>query len=159
MIIICINCSKKFNVDSALIPEKGRLLQCSGCNHKWFFKKEFLNESVAPIHIDKPDEEINLFNKESDDLETQSSKNIELLDRQNNNDPALKKILFNNNKNKNNYNILGLTIVFIISFIALIIFLDTFQDPISKNFINIEFLLYNLYETINDIVLFLTDLT
>ena len=157
MIIICINCSKKFNVDSALIPVKGRLLQCSGCNHKWFFKKEFLNESVAPIHIDKPDEEIDLFNKESDDLETQSSKNIELLDRQNNNDPALKKNLFN--INKNNYNILGLTIVFIISFIALIIVLDTFQDPISKNFNNIEFLLYNLYETISDIVLFLTDLT
>ena len=61
-------------------------------------------------------------------------------------------------KNKKNYNILGFTIVFIISFIALIIVLDTFQSPISKIVPDIEFLLYSLYETINDIKLFLKDL-
>ena len=36
--------------------------------------------------------------------------------------------------------------------------MDTFQGPISKIIPNIEFLLYNLYETINDIILFLKDL-
>ena len=61
-------------------------------------------------------------------------------------------------KNKKNYNILGLTIVFIISFIALIIVLDTFQKPISIFIPNIELILYSLYETINDIKLFLTNL-
>ena len=61
-------------------------------------------------------------------------------------------------KKKNKHNILGLTIVFIITFIAIIIVLDTFQNPISKNIPNIEFHLYNLYETINDIVLFFKDL-
>ena len=45
-----------------------------------------------------------------------------------------------------------------ISFIALIIVLDTFQLPISKIVPDIEFFLYNLYETIKDIKLFLTDL-
>ena len=59
---------------------------------------------------------------------------------------------------KKNYNILGITIVFIITFIALIIVLDTFQIPIGKIVPDIEFLLYNLYETINDIKLFLIDL-
>jgi NhaA family Na+:H+ antiporter len=54
--------------------------------------------------------------------------------------------------------LLGLTIVFIISFIALIIIFDTFQKPISMFVPNIEFILYNLYETINDIVLFFSDL-
>ena len=61
-------------------------------------------------------------------------------------------------KDKKNYNILGVITVFIISFIALIIVLDTFKGPISKIVPNIEFLLYNLYETINDIELFLRDL-
>jgi hypothetical protein len=36
--------------------------------------------------------------------------------------------------------------------------LDTFQSPISIFLPNIEFVLYNLYETINDIVLFFSDL-
>ena len=39
MIIICPSCNKKFEVDSALIPNKGKLLQCGSCNHKWFFNK------------------------------------------------------------------------------------------------------------------------
>ena len=59
---------------------------------------------------------------------------------------------------KKNFNILNLIFVFIISFIALIIIIDTFQAPISKVFPNIEFILYNLYETINDINLFIKDL-
>ena len=50
--------------------------------------------------------------------------------------------------NKKSYNILGLTIVFIISFIAIIIVLDTFKYPIGKFVPNIEFVLYNLYESI-----------
>ena len=40
MIITCNNCNKKFDIDSTLIPDKGRLLQCASCDHKWFFKKE-----------------------------------------------------------------------------------------------------------------------
>ena len=39
MIIECINCSKKFDVDSNLIPSEGRTIQCGSCNHVWFFKK------------------------------------------------------------------------------------------------------------------------
>ena len=60
--------------------------------------------------------------------------------------------------NKKIFNILRLTIVFIISFIAIIIIVDTFQEPISMFVPNVEFILYNLYETINDIVLFFSDL-
>ena len=39
MIISCENCNKRFEVSDNLIPEEGRLLQCSSCDHKWFFKK------------------------------------------------------------------------------------------------------------------------
>jgi len=40
----------------------------------------------------------------------------------------------------------------------LIIFVDTFKSPISEIIPNIEFILYNLYETIKDIISFLKDL-
>ena len=46
-------------------------------------------------------------------------------------------------------------IVFSIAFIILI---DTFKYPISKIVPNIEFILYNLYESIKDIRLFFNDL-
>ena len=42
MIIACNNCNKKFDIDSSLIPDNGRLLQCASCDHKWFFKKNII---------------------------------------------------------------------------------------------------------------------
>ena len=40
MIIECIKCSKKFEVNSDLIPSDGRTIQCGSCGHVWFFKKQ-----------------------------------------------------------------------------------------------------------------------
>ena len=37
MIISCPECNKRFNINQNLIPEDGRLLQCSSCMHKWHF--------------------------------------------------------------------------------------------------------------------------
>ena len=178
MIIICYNCNKKFDVDSSVIPETGRLLQCNGCNHKWFFKKEFTQTPIEKNKLNKPIEGTGTDLKRAEPLEFEKPGTIELLDESiNNNFVPEEKILFNTsktdkNEDKNDYhdpeifipkkrknkNILSLTIIFIISFIALIIILDTFQRPISKVIPNIEFILYNLYETINDIMLFLGDL-
>ena len=168
MIIICDNCTKKFNIDSNLIPEKGRLLQCSGCDHKWFFKKKIINKPVIRENID----EIKLDNERSIDSSIQIPDNVELFDKKNKEDLIVEKNLLENyeekdkysnlkvdlHQNKKKFNILGLIIVFIISFIAIIIVLDTFQEPLKKTIPNIEFLLYSLYETINDIRLFLKDL-
>ena len=53
MIITCNNCNKKFDIDSNLIPDKGRLLQCASCDHKWFYKKEIINKPIEPINIEK----------------------------------------------------------------------------------------------------------
>ena len=168
MIISCIKCIKKFEINSDLIPENGRLLQCNSCNHKWFFIKKIINEPAAPDKINKP-KEIKPFKEEIDIKKTEITETIELLDTsidvlekiviktkaKNGDDtkPKVKKFT-----NKNNFNILSKIIVFIISFIALIIVLDTFQKPISNIVPNIEFLLYNFYETINDFVLFFSDL-
>ena len=49
MIISCNNCNKNFEINSNLIPIKGRLLQCSACDHRWFFKDK------APINAVKND--------------------------------------------------------------------------------------------------------
>ena len=176
MIINCNNCNKNFNIDSALIPEKGRLLQCNACNHKWFFKKEITEKSIPIAKTQKIEEVIKVFNNDVTKVETEIPKTIELLERETEDAPVIEKISTENNNekkenirknkklninasiNKKSYNILGLTIVLIISFIAIIIVLDTFQKPISFFIPNIEFILYNLYETINDIVLFFNDL-
>ena len=149
MIIECNNCKKKFEVDSLLIPEKGRLVLCISCNHKWFFKN---SEIQKPAKVVK-----------NENLELLEISNIEKTTFFNNNNKSPIENISNSSttheKNKNKQsNLLGLIIVFIISFIALIIVLDTFQTLIVNIIPNIEFLLYNLYETFNDVGLFLKDL-
>ena len=171
MIITCINCAKQFELESSLIPEKGRLLQCNSCNQKWFFKKEIVNEPIAAIKINKPAKETEIHKEEEVKLsETERPETIELLDRKIKNDFVVEKISTNKDKkndqdlkitspkSKKNSNVLSLITVLLISFVALIIVFDTLQIPISKIFPNIEFFLYNLYETINDVQLFLKDL-
>ena len=141
MIIACDNCNKKFDIDANLIPEKGRLLQCSSCNHKWFFKNEAIFKFIEPIKDLTIDKDIKNSKKTSIYSEEKT-----------------KKTLTGENKVLKKYNILNLSIICMISFVAIIIIIDTFKYPLSKIFPNIEFLLYNLYESIKDIELFLTDL-
>ena len=49
-------------------------------------------------------------------------------------------------------------IVFIISFVALIILLDTLKTPLITVFPGLEIILFNLFETLQDIKLFIIDL-
>ena len=176
MIIKCDNCNKNFNIDSSLIPEKGRLLQCSACDHKWFFKKEIKERSVPIVKTKDIVDETGPLKEEITRAKTETQETIELLDRVTNDVPVTEQISIQSNNeaediskkdnvpnikksvNEKSYNILGLTIVFIVSFVAIIIVVDTFQKPISMFVPNVEFILYNLYETINDIVLFFNDL-
>ena len=162
MIITCNNCDKKFDIDSNLIPQKGRLLECGSCKHKWFFKKIIKNNLIETVNIDKPIE-VKINKEELRPIKIEALENIELFAKHTEVDLAVEKVsikedTINKYRNKKNYNVLGLTIVFAISFIALIIILDTFQVPIGKIVPNIELVLYNLYETIKDIWLFLKDL-
>ena len=57
MIIECISCKKKFEVNSDLIPSTGRTIQCGSCDKVWFFdpNKENLNikEELEP-NISEP---------------------------------------------------------------------------------------------------------
>ena len=176
MIIICNNCNKKFNIDSNLIPENGRLLQCNACNHKWFFKKEIIIEPVITFANNDSKEKTEPTEEQVKTVKIENPETIVLLDKRVKNNLIIEKISIKNKtindeykdtgkdikikkfQNKKRYNILSLIFIFVISFTALILLLDTFQKPISNILPNIEFLLYNLYETINDIVLFFYDL-
>ena len=148
MIITCVNCKKKFEVDSSLIPENGRNIQCGSCNHIWFYKptefKEKINDNSTKQSEFNPTE----VNK----------KKIEIKNENIINDYPKKR---EKSKSKSNFNFgqlifrtFSLLIVLIISFIAIVIFLDTLKLPLSNFFPNLELVLFNLYETLEDIFLF-----
>ena len=152
MIIGCNNCRKQFDINSNLIPQKGRLLECSSCNHQWFFKKEVVVPTLRdPIN----NNEIEIFQNDST-LTERENECLEVETTNKGEKPS--EISVNNKRIKKKFKVLNLIIVFIISFIGLIIFADTFKSPISEIIPNIEFILYNLYETIKDIIAFLKDL-
>ena len=158
MIISCINCNKKFEIKDDLIPKNGRLLQCSGCNHKWFFKKEIVLNTPNDLRpeIIENSNNINIENNKNMPLqETYDYKTN--FDNEDNLDKAqnVKKDLTKQNQNTN---IFKITLVCIISFISIIILIDTFKKPITKIIPNTEKVLYNLYESIKDILLFFKDL-
>ena len=54
MIIQCINCNKKFEVNSSLIPDVGRNIQCGSCNYTWFYQN--INKTYSLDRHDKNDE-------------------------------------------------------------------------------------------------------
>ena len=158
MIIECINCGKKFKVDSQLIPTEGRTIQCGSCNHTWFFKK---NDQISSIQNNnknfKNEKKIQLQNKNKKKIFPYSTKEIP----KNSNEPIPTKSELVRYKNKSVLNfskVLSYIIVLIISFIGLIIILDTFKSQLFVFFPNIEFLLFSLFETLKDIQLFFIDL-
>ena len=155
MIINCPNCDKKFEIDKKFILPDGRLLQCGSCNHKWFFKIE---NTERNIEIEKKtiadpiiDDNKNLSEKKEEDLVEEEDEDIE---------PANKSKKEYNEKvqKKNDINYFKILIVAFISFVALILVLDTFKVQISVIIPNIQIILDNLYQSINDIKLFILDL-
>ena len=152
MIISCPSCKKSFQIDSSLIPIEGRNLKCGSCGHVWFFKNEEKNlelktEIIPNIKIEsdkKIQKKINVNKKNLRD---------EII---NNKDKAL--IKYEEGSKITLTNLLGYIVVSILSFIGLILLLDTFQIQLSSIFPNLELLLYNLYETMKDMLLFVRDL-
>tara|TARA_B100000965_G_scaffold391324_1_gene399222 strand:- start:378 stop:821 length:444 start_codon:yes stop_codon:yes gene_type:complete len=146
MIIECPDCNKKFDIDQNLIPSNGRLLQCGTCNYKWFFKVNIIEK--------KTKKEIEIIQKNDSDIKKQTLENLisnptnVKIDKT----PSIKK------KDKKNINYLNIILVIIISIAALIIVLDTFKNPLTSIFPNINFLLDNLYQSIEDVKLFIIDL-
>ena len=53
MEIQCPKCNRSFKIDMSLIPEKGRLLQCGTCSHKWFFKNIIHETKTKTVNINE----------------------------------------------------------------------------------------------------------
>ena len=156
MIITCENCTKKFEVDADLIPDKGRLLQCMKCQHTWFFKNAISTDTDKSYDSKNPTLMEDTSGSEKDDLIVENNlDNQELSENKNKKWTSITK---SNLGKKKRISIINLTLVFIISFIALIILTDTFKSQIGKIVPSVDFLLYNLYESIKDILLFINDL-
>ena len=156
MIITCENCTKKFEVDADLIPDKGRLLQCMKCQHTWFFKSTISIDTDKSYDSKSPTLMEDTSGSKKDDLIVENNlDNQELSGNKNKKWTSFTKSNFGKKKR---ISIINLTLVFIISFIALIILTDTFKSQIGKIVPSVDFLLYNLYESIKDILLFINDL-
>ena len=155
MIIECPDCNKKFDIDQNLIPIDGRLLQCGACNHKWFFKTESIEEDLKVLEKKIPEPAIennkNLSENIKEDMKDEEDDNTESLN-------GSKEQLSKKVNKKNDVNYFKILIVAFISFAALILFLDTFKAQISLIIPNIQIILDNLYQSINDMKLFIIDL-
>jgi len=155
MIITCPSCKKSFNVDTNLIPDKGRLVKCGTCDETWFFKKsdQTTLESREDVAINENFEKQiqNQISSSKNDktynkiANIQKSKGSELIKYRAKSSFSISKFL-------------SYIIIFLVSFIGVIIILDTFKSPLSIFFPNLELLLYNMFETIKDLVLFAKDL-
>ena len=154
MIISCPKCKKKFEVVDNLIPESGRLLQCSGCSNKWFFKNEI---PIIKQKIENKND-IKIISEDLSKNEIPSEVERIIID-------AEKSEVNNDNLNKASVKkidkipFFNLILVTLISFSAFIILLDTFKNPIENILPGFNFMLDNFYETLKDFFLFFKDLT
>ena len=149
MLIECENCNKKFELDSNLIPQNGRQLQCGGCDHIWFYKK-----NINTLEEDKNVNDKNI-NIEKEQIKKKIKKVKKILHEDENHK---KEFIIDQKIEKKTYNILKIFLVLIITFIAIIITIDTFKMQLSFLYPNLDNLLNNLYQSITDVVLFFKDL-
>ena len=161
MIIECPCKKKKFNIDVNLIPAEGRNLQCGSCDRVWFYKEELISD---PSQVS---EDIAIKEKEdSEKLNDDKSKDQLIKQPVEENKKAKSKLsTINETENKTkeikktqSSKFFSYLVIFIISLGALIILLDTLKTPLINIFPGLEMLLFNLYETLKDIKLFIKDL-
>ena len=164
MIITCPNCNKQFKIDNSLIPDEGRDLQCGSCNHIWFYKIQEKNNEALELKQEIISEDIETKAENKEDKIEDKEQLKEIIKTEINNRKKEK----NSEKQKNTTTLkktenkgskfFSYLIVFIISFGALIILLDTLKTPLINVFPGLEIILFNLFETLQDIKLFIIDL-
>ena len=152
MIIVCPSCGKNFNVRDDQIPDKGRLLQCSNCRHEWFYTKitNPIDDNVNELSNDElTQESFGILDEEEDkhDEVIIEDKTIES-----------EKPKTSKKQKSKQVNFFKILLVFIISFVAFILIVDTFIVQISEYFPFAEKYLDNLYQSVIDISLFFQNL-
>ena len=160
MIITCPCEKKQFKIEDSLIPQEGRELQCGSCERVWFYKPK--NESKDPLTLNE-NISVNKIEPviETKDINLEFSKKLQ---KEKIVKPEIKKEIskeipktVKKLENKG-FKFFSYLIVLIISFVALIILLDTLKTPLINVFPGLEIILFNLFETLKDIKLFIIDL-
>ena len=165
MIISCSNCNKQFKINPSLIPDNGRDVKCGSCNHIWFYKLEDNKTELPPLIDNFEDKKIEdvIDNKIVDDINKPNDVSLEKeiddrIDKIEDKIPEKQKPLKNKIKKNTSSKFFSYLLVSIISFVALIILIDTLKVLLINIFPGLEILLFNLFEILKDIKLFIIDL-
>ena len=156
MIITCPCKKKQFKIDSSLIPNEGRELQCGSCERVWFYKPQ--NESETPLKLNN-----NISTNKTEQNNEVKEKNLEI-SKPSQEEKIIDSVIetenlktFANSAGKKS-KLFSYLIVLIISFVALIILVDTLKTPLINVFPGLEIIFFNLFETLQEIKLFIIDL-
>ena len=149
MIITCPCEKKQFKIDSSLIPSEGRDLQCGICERVWFYKPQ--NESEAPLTLNN-----NISTNKTEQINEVIEKNLEIsktLQQEKIIEAEIetKKLKTAEKSTGKKSKLFSYLIVLIISFVALIILVDTVKTPLINVFPGLEVILFDLFETLQDI--------
>ena len=153
MIIQCENCNKKFEIQDKLISDDGRLLECGSCAHQWHYRPITKLELTDEVQIkDEPTEQLivkktkkkskiikKIYESDADDEIDQTNENITTKEK--------------------NISFINFLLVGIISFVAIVILVDTFKNQIAYVIPNINLYINELHEILRDIFLFIADLS
>ena len=146
MIISCEKCNKKFEISDNLIPDDGRLLECGSCSYQWHYIPQNRIKLVNEVKdIDSPIKVKKISKKQ---------KTKKIINNENNDFSST----HTSSRKSTSVGFLSYLLVITISFIALIILIDTFKSSINSFIPGIDFYLSSLYESLKDILLFFKDL-
>ena len=166
MIITCPNCNKKFKIDPTLIPDDGRDLKCGSCDHVWLYKVEDVSSMPLTLseNVDNNEIELDEIKKISDNEfkkdQLISKKITKKKEKENKTKEFIQKqkSISDDKRINTGSNFFSYLVVLIISLIALMILLDTLKTPLISIFPGLEVVLFNFFETLKDIKLFIIDL-
>ena len=153
MIIQCENCNKKFEIQDSLIPDEGRLLECGSCAHQWHYTPITKLELIDEVQIkDEPIEQL---------IVKKTKKKSKIIKKiyENVSDNEIDQTNENIVTKEKNISFINFLLVGIISFVAIVILVDTFKNQIAYVIPNINLYINELHEILRDIFLFIADLS
>ena len=156
MIIECINCNKVFEVNSEVIPENGRTIQCGSCNHVWFYNPRITNikkEIKKDVEIDIKEKPTINQTKKNEVKQYNEKSYSKLKDKKN-----YEITKYKPRKSLSFIKLLSYFIVLLITFVALLVVVDTFSTYLYQLFPSLELVIFSLFEILKDIKLFIKDL-
>ena len=163
MIIQCENCDKKFEIQDGLIPDDGRLLECGSCDHQWHYtpitKLELTDE--VPIKGEVADEVLIKDEPAEELIVKKTKKKSKIIKKiyENDSDNEIDQTNENIKTKEKNISFINFLLVCIISFVAIVILVDTFKNQIAYVIPNINLYINELHEILRDIFLFIADLS